>query len=211
MKLARLGLSGVLGVAATGGLLVLMYTLVDTGDAVLEEKESVPLANIWQDNEEIEDNYKKLNPEKPEPKEPPPPRMPQENVELEDSANLVQINAPRMDAKLGLAGANFGGDGDARPIKRVQPRYPQRALERGTEGYVIVEFTISTQGTVINPTVVEGMKKTRAGTYEPTRVFNSAAVKAAKKLRYKPKTVDGEPVEMVTRYQFTFEIDKDAK
>lgn len=212
MKIARLGLSGALGAVVTIGLLVLMYTLIDAGEVALKEKESVPLANIWEDDQEVEENYKKLNPKKPEPKEPPPPQMPQEAMEMEEVSQLVQMKAPVMDAKLAIATGGFGGDGDARPTKRVQPRYPQRALERGVEGYAIVEFNISINGTVLDPRVVEGMQKTKSGEWRPTSLFNSEAVKAARKLKYKPKTVDSKPVEMIgVRYKFTFELDEDSK
>ena len=35
------------------------------------------------------------------------------------------------------------GDGEYLPIVKVAPVYPRRALQRGIEGFVIVEFTVT--------------------------------------------------------------------
>ena len=42
------------------------------------------------------------------------------------------------------------------PLFKVQPVYPRRAQERGTEGFVIVAFTITESGTITDPYVIEG-------------------------------------------------------
>ncbi len=47
------------------------------------------------------------------------------------------------------------GDGEYLPIVKVAPVYPRRALQRGIEGFVIVEFTVTKQGAVRDPIVVE--------------------------------------------------------
>ena len=45
---------------------------------------------------------------------------------------------------------------------------------------------------------------------EPSGVFDQAALDAVGKFRYKPKVVDGEPVEITgVRNRFTFEISDD--
>ena len=80
------------------------------------------------------------------------------------------------------------GDGEYLPIVKVQPIYPRRALQRGIEGYVIVEFTVTKNGSVANPKVVEA---------EPPNLFDKAAVDAAKKFKYKPRVIDGEPTEVM--------------
>ncbi|MFK7896819.1 MAG: TonB family protein [Myxococcota bacterium] len=76
-------------------------------------------------------------------------------------------------------------DGDAVPLVRVPPRYPARALARGLEGRVLVEFTISRAGTVQDPRIVA---------FEPSAVFNQAALEAIRSWRYEPKRVNGRPV-----------------
>jgi len=89
------------------------------------------------------------------------------------------------------------------PIVKVQPQYPRRALSRGMSGWVIVEFTVTAQGTVTDPFVVSNcgwIKKSRIeGKCEdnPNSVFDSAATKAAVKFKYQPKVIDGDPVATV--------------
>jgi protein TonB len=91
-------------------------------------------------------------------------------------------------------------DTDIVPIVRVQPQYPLRAAERGTEGWVEVEFTISAAGTVKDPVVLN---------YHPSTIFNRAAVKAIRKWKYNPKIEDGQPVERPgVKVRLSFQLDK---
>ena len=48
------------------------------------------------------------------------------------------------------------GEGDYLPIVKVAPIYPQRALVRGIEGYCVVQYTVTRQGTIRDPFVCEG-------------------------------------------------------
>ena len=64
---------------------------------------------------------------------------------------------------------------------RVTPVYPIRASTRGLEGYVIVQFDVMADGHVANVVVVES---THA-------VFDSPAIKAAERFKFKPRVVDG--------------------
>ena len=63
-----------------------------------------------------------------------------------DQVDRPDIDPSNMDADFGLSlGLNLNApvDGDALAIVRVLPRYPNRALSRGIEGWVLLEFTIS--------------------------------------------------------------------
>ena len=76
-----------------------------------------------------------------------------------------------------------------------------RALSRGLAGWVIVEFTVTEAGTVRDPVVVSNCahipNARNPGECEdkPNSVFDSSAMKAALKFKYKPKVIDGVPVE----------------
>jgi protein TonB len=91
------------------------------------------------------------------------------------------------------------GDGEYLPIVKVTPVYPRRALQRGIQGYVIVEFTVSKIGAVIDAFVVEA---------NPEDIFDQAAIDAAKKFKYKPRVVNGEPAAVSgVQNRITFKID----
>lgn len=72
------------------------------------------------------------------------------------------------------------------PLERVPPKYPARAASRHIEGWVKIEFTITTDGTVENAVVVEA---------EPAEVFDDAALKAINQWKFKEKIVNGVAVE----------------
>jgi len=79
-----------------------------------------------------------------------------------------------------------GGDGDAVPIVRVAPRYPERAAMRGIEGRVLIEFTVDRVGSVKSAAVVAA---------EPANIFDKAALEAVRQWRYTPRIVNGVAVE----------------
>jgi TonB family protein len=85
------------------------------------------------------------------------------------------------------------------PVYVTQPTYPSAAQKSGTEGYAVIEVTISTEGLAIKSFVVE--EKPRSAR------FGKAALKAAKTLRYVPRFVDGEAVEVPgVLYKYTFQM-----
>jgi len=65
----------------------------------------------------------------------------------------------------------------AKIISRSPPRYPNRALKAGTEGWVQVRFEITKEGVPVNIEVLNS---------EPKKVFDEAAVKSVKKWRFSP-------------------------
>lgn len=86
---------------------------------------------------------------------------------------------------------------DQMPIYRRQPAYPRRAFENRWEGVVVLELTVSELGRVENAVVVESSN----------RVFEDAALVAARKFRYAPKIENGLPVRADgIKYTFTFNI-----
>ena len=84
------------------------------------------------------------------------------------------------------------------PLLRVPPKYPARAASRHIEGWVKVEFTIQTDGSV-DDAVVAGS--------EPEAIFDDAALTAISKWKFKEKIVNGVavPQRAVQRLQFKLE------
>ncbi len=68
------------------------------------------------------------------------------------------------------------------PLVRVNPDYPQRALARGIEGWVEVQFTIDETGAVTDPAVVAS---------SPQDVFDKSTINAVSRWRYNPQIEDG--------------------
>jgi protein TonB len=196
--IARYAISIGLGTVVTFGLLFVMQLLIATGRGALTEATTFRVTDFVrvERNEIIETKQDK--PEKPpEPEQ--PPEMPTPNqADNFDTAMAVSMSAPTMDASLNVGGVGFGvSDGEYLPIVKVAPVYPSRALSRGLEGYVIVEFTVTRQGTTRDPVVVESTSS----------LFERAAVEAALKFKYKPRVIDGEPVEVPgVQNKITFEI-----
>lgn len=83
-------------------------------------------------------------------------------------------------------------------LLRVPPKYPTRAASRHIEGWVTVEFTVQTDGSVDDAVVVGA---------EPEDIFNDAALTAISKWKFKEKIVNGIAVTQraVQKLQFKLE------
>ncbi|MCZ0941945.1 MAG: energy transducer TonB [Gammaproteobacteria bacterium] len=80
----------------------------------------------------------------------------------------------------------------------MTPVYPSQAKRRGIEGYALVEFVVTKNGSVRDPKVIES---------SPPRVFDRASIAAALKFKYKPKVVNGQPIALSgVRNLFTYEL-----
>ena len=198
--LAGIGLS----VLITTALFFVMVVLISLGDSGMKEDTSVKLADVVMPERQIETFTTEVDkPDKPEEQ---PEDIAQPELDLQPLTGLdVSIAKPKANFK---AGGSFFRDGEYIPLFKVQPIYPRRAQERGTEGFAIVSFTITESGTVENATTLEGYCGDPQGPEEemrPCTLFNSASARAALKLKYKPKIVDGKatPVEGVL-HRFTF-------
>ncbi len=175
--------------AVTFGLFFFMQFLIAISATEPETEEGIKLADITMPERALELELKEVKPEKPDEPEEPPPELELPEVEVADvNPDGVSVNLPNMG---GLAlGPGFGlgaSDGEYLPIVKVAPQYPRRALQRGIEGYVIVEFVVTKAGSVKDPVVVKA---------EPPGIFDRAAIKAASKFKYKPKVVNGEAIDV---------------
>ena len=188
------------GAGVTFGLLFIMQLLIATGQNALTESENFRLGDFVrvERNEVIE--TKKEKPEKPpEPEE--MPEMPAPDMANNfDNSMAVSVSAPQISTSMNVGGVGFGiSDGEYLPIVKVAPVYPARALQRGLEGYVIVEFTVTPAGTTRDALVVEST----------STLFERAALEAALKFKYKPRVIDGEAVEVPgVQNKISFEITK---
>ena len=81
------------------------------------------------------------------------------------------------------------------PLVQVPPRYPRRAARLQIEGFVIIEFTITQDGNVIEPVVTES---------EPSNVFDRAALEAIVQWKFEPQVENGQAVNSRARQRIEF-------
>lgn len=199
--IARYAFSIVIGTVVTLSLLFIMQLLIVTGKQALtdpRERHKLEFVRVKR-NENL--NVEDIVPEKPpKPPETPPETPPQDMDNINPDAPSINVAPPTVTASTDIGGP--GGmniaEGDYLPIVRVAPVYPARALSRGLEGFVDLEFTVTTAGTVRDPIVLQSTSS----------LFERAALRAVLKFKYKPRVVDGVPVDVPgvkTRISFQLE------
>jgi len=189
--------SALLGVVVTFLLVMLMYKLIDSGDIEVDENPPPSIPEVVHDDREVTENVKTLEVDKLEdPVE--PPVTPDLEFDIDAPNTEVVIAGPRPNPEIEI---DTPVQREYIPVYVPQPQYPRRAQTRGKEGYAVVAVTITTVGNVRDPVMVEEFPEGWG--------FGSAALKAAAKLKYSPKIVDGVPQEVSgVLYKFTFQMAK---
>jgi protein TonB len=199
--IGRYAFSIVIGTVVTLSLLFIMQLLIVTGKQALtdpRERHKLEFVRVKK-NENL--NTQDLVPEKPpKPPETPPETPPQDMDNIDPDAPSIDVGRPEISANTDIGGP--GGmniaEGDYLPIVRVAPVYPSRALSRGLEGFVDMSFTVTATGTVKDPIVLQSTSS----------LFERAATRAVLKFKYKPRVVDGVPVEVSgVKTRITFELE----
>jgi protein TonB len=198
-----IALVGAFGISAA--LFGFLHALISQRGEVGEVHEAVKIefTRLRQDTEVERKKPDKAERTKAE-QAPPPPQLALQKTSIDPNAggDAVSAIATLVEAQTAMASSlssTGGADRDAVPLVRIEPDYPMQARQRGIEGWVVVEFTISTAGTVKDAAVVAS---------EPGTVFDRAAVQAVRKWKYNPKIVDGKAVEragMKIRLDFEME------
>ncbi len=198
----RLAIGLAIGLAVTAGLFWMMQYLIVTADRTLNESTSGSLLDFVRLKRDETIQRRQLKPKKPPPPNAPPPQPPTPKLEeLNPSADKIAIAAVPVETDIEMSGGfSLGiGEGDYLPIVKVAPIYPARALQRGLEGYCVVQYTVTSLGTIKNPVVVEDQCT--------SSLFHRASVQASLKFKYKPRVIDGVAVEVPgVQNKFTYEI-----
>lgn len=175
----------------TFAIFFVMQSLVDSGESAMTDGPEGRVIDFVRVQEPEQVREKDRKPEKPpQPQEEPPkPDIPEPSLDNPQAGDVLDIGATDIGMDINIdAGIGAGaGEGDYLPIVKVAPVYPQRAMARGMEGWVLVEFTVTASGTVKNPQVIDS---------DPANVFDRAALEAAEKFKYKPRVINGKPVEV---------------
>ena len=170
-------------------LFALLITLIKTSELPVNRSGALNLVNFIREKKDPNLRLEDLKPEPPpKPAEPPPPAQLEIETMSPSGENFAIADQPisenfSIDPGLGIG----EGDGEYLPIYRVPPQYPRQALFDRTEGWVVVEFTIDTQGQVKDARVVDS---------KPRGVFDQAALDAVKRFRFKPRSLGGTPIEV---------------
>lgn len=85
---------------------------------------------------------------------------------------------------------------EARPISQAAPTYSRELRALGTEGEVVVKFTISEKGDVVNPVVAS----------TTNRLLDKATIDAVRSWKFVPTMKDGVAVSTQAIQAFAFTI-----
>tara|TARA_E500000081_G_C6119890_1_gene347247 strand:- start:1222 stop:1941 length:720 start_codon:yes stop_codon:yes gene_type:complete len=178
--------------------LLLMAFLIATGEVELDDVKTRKIVDIVmpERDPELIDSVERPDEAEPEPDQV-PPEVDIEQVDdvLDDSLNLnFKFKAKRQ---------GVFADGSYVPIFQVPPQYPRRAAERGIEGCVLLEYTVTPSGAVSEPIVINAI---------PKGLFDRAATRAALRYKYKPLIRDGVPVAVEgVRQRISFVLEGEGK
>jgi len=188
MAAARFPVALVFACLVTFGLFWAMQALVSVQGELREGASVSSIDFVRLKRDTAPETKKRAPPKREKPKAPPPPpdmAMTQSAFDPGDGAGTIQPEIDPTGDIGGGIGAGAGADRGAVPLVRIEPDYPLRARQRGIEGWVAIEFTISAAGTVSEAVVIRS---------HPGSIFDSAAIAAVRKWKYQPQIVNGQPV-----------------
>jgi protein TonB len=157
---------------------------------------------------ELETRQRQKPERPPPPKQPPPPQLKVQTASPVDTAP-VKFTVPNLNLGTNISGGPFlgsfsaaaaapiSGDGELIAMVRIAPQYPRQAARDGISGEVVLEITVGPDGQV---------KSARVKSAKPRGYFEAAATAAAYKGRFRPKVVNGQPVETKGEYTVKFTL-----
>lgn len=200
MVLLRASVAAVAGGLFSASLFFVLSHMIsmppDLGPTV--EAKRIEFSRMRRDTQVASKRDEKIERERP----PPTPELPRMAVTGGRVENTIAQLSPVVDTRAAMSrmALTAGSDRDTLPLVRIPPDYPPRALSRGLEGWVQVQFTITPTGTVKDAVVVDA---------QPKGVFDEAALKAIARWRYNPKIEGGVAVERVgIQTIIRFELDQ---
>lgn len=203
MYTLRFGSSIIFAGIVTVALFYLMQALIAGGRSPMTRNEAIQLVNFVRIKQPMRVETKELEPKKPPPPDQPPPPMRQTFNHVSVAKVGYRMSTPDLKVNSTVKGGDFNiSDSDYLPLVKVQPIYPERAVTHGFSGWVIVKFTVTPSGTVANPAVVKDCAWIQPPGYQggnchdsPNPIFDSASIRAALKFKYKPRIIDGKPIQ----------------
>lgn len=175
-----------IAIIVTFALFTLMRTLIFVEEALPEEEGSEYRFDINPQVEQVDarardtsiDDVQQVDPP------PPPPQVERQAADLpSESLSTIVGSIPEFDAPdLNSGNVSFNiSDRNAQPLVRIPPQYPPRAAERGIEGFCLMQFNVSPDGTPIDIIALECSSS----------MFERSSIRAVERWRYSPRIVDG--------------------
>ena len=197
--LNRMFSSMVLAALVTFSLFATMYLLLKPPLAARPAQLTLPVVELFVNQEDPPVVVKTLPP--PPPAVVPPQPTPQTRVEVTN----VTVPGPSFTVappQITIPGNRFaaGMDGTATPVVRVEPRFPVQALRDGISGWVKLSFSIDETGGVTDVQVLAA---------EPRGVFDREASRALRRWKYQPQVIDGKAIKQ-TNLQVVLDFNVDA-
>lgn len=211
----RLGIGLIFALLVNFALFTIMQSMTTAKSIDRKLIEDIQLLDFVRlKKESPTDTKNRQVPDKPPPPKTPPPPPEMMHQIAKPRVTTPQLNVPRIDVPLNIAGGPYIGEfsaapvmdapkvaqyADVMPLVRIPPRYPRSAARRNIEGIVKIAFTITKEGRVKDPKVLMA---------QPEGVFEGAAIKAIMKWKFNPKIVNGEAVEQTAAQEIEFKLPK---
>lgn len=194
------------------GLFTLMHTVITVTGHGMDKVETLPTIDFvrLRRDSQVEAMQRRKPP--PPPPEPPPPPSKMRIDTGSVNASTLAFAMPNVDLNANVSGGTFLGqmgaggtggmfDGDIIPLQRIPPQYPRDAARNGITGWVQLEVLVNADGTVRSARVLEA---------KPKGLFEAAAVQAVMRWKFKPKVVNGQPVQQKGAQRIEFNLNAPA-
>jgi len=155
-------------------------------------------------NKSADSNALATSPAKPSSRRVPPGGL----LVLQNGAEVFRLPPNKSAAKVQKEGARRpsspqpesavemrGASADGSLLHRVEPEYPEAARQQNVQGPVVLDVHIGADGAV---------QEVRVGSGQP--LLAQAATDAVKQWKFKPRLINGSPVEMQTRVTLNFRL-----
>ena len=206
----RAAVSGLAGLTIAVLLFLIMHVLIARSQRARSYPDAYPIIDFVRLAPEAQPPQRD---EREPPEEPDPPEVPPTPSFALQTANQPQLSAPQIEMTAAITSGplldmtplaapasnkqTVLSGHELMPLVRVPPRYPGRAARLQIEGSVTVEFTITADGSVADPAIIES---------DPPRVFDKAALQAIVQWKFKPRVENGQTVESRASQRIEFAL-----
>ncbi len=199
----------VVSVGLSLALFSLMYSVIRIGHHGIDKQDLLPTIDFVRLKRDSEvETMTRRKPPPPPPSQPPPPAKMHVATDAAPQGAMSGFAVPNLALNANVGGGAFGGqmggaaamfDGDILPLQRIPPQYPRDAARNGISGWVQLEVQVNADGSVRSAKVLDA---------KPRGIFEASAVAAVMRWKFKPKVVNGAPVEQKGQQKIEFNLNK---